>query len=177
MLLSKNHFTKSLSLAALLGLGLLVSGCQVQPLYSATTQSGQTLASELASVEISPAKDRVEQEVRNHLIFAFTGGGEAAQPVYRLEMTTNNSASSFGIEAGSGLSSAARVSLTATYKLIRLSDKEEVTKGSSFFTASYRKNAQRFTNDRALRDAENRAAEQVANDIQLRLSSWFASNK
>jgi LPS-assembly lipoprotein len=92
-------------------------------------------------------------------------------------MTTSKSSSDFDIEAGSGLSSAARVSLTATYKLVRLSDKQEVTKGSSFFTASYRKSAQRFTNDRALRDAENRAAEQVANDIQLRLSSWFASNK
>ncbi|MCV6574297.1 MAG: LPS assembly lipoprotein LptE [Cohaesibacter sp.] len=178
MLLSKKRsIIKRLSQTALLGLGLALSACQVQPLYSTNTQTGQSLANELASVQISPAKDRVEQEIRNHLIFAFTGGGEAAQPLYGLEMTTNNTAADFDIEAGSGLSTAARVSLTATYRLIQLSDKSELTKGSSFFTASYRKSTQRFANDRALRDAENRAAEQVANDIQLRLSSYFASNK
>lgn len=178
MLLSKrSQSIKYLSLAALLGLGLVISGCQVRPLYSTNSPSGQALNSELSSVDIAPAKNRVDQEIRNHLIFAFTGGGEAGTPLYRLEMTTKNSAADFDIEAGSGLSTAARVSLTANYRLLRLSDRSELTKGSSFFTASYRKSAQRFANDRALRDAENRAAEQVANDIQLRLASYFASGK
>lgn len=178
-MLSFKHpsFVKSATLASLIGLGALLSACQVKPLYSETSQSGQSLATELASIEVAAASDRVEQEIRNHLIFAFTGGGEASAPLYQLDMEVSNSASSFDIEAGSGLSTAARVTLNASYTLIRLSDRTKITNGSSFFTASYRKGTQRFANDRALRDAENRAAEQVANDIQLRLSSYFASNK
>ncbi|WP_319533378.1 LPS assembly lipoprotein LptE [uncultured Cohaesibacter sp.] len=163
------------SLVACLGVGLALSACQVRPLYSTTSTSGQALSTELASVQIESAKNRVEQEIRNQLIFAFTGGGEPASPLYRLEMFVTNANSSFDIESGTGLAKTTRVSLTVTYKLIQLSDNTIATTGSSFFTASFARSTQRFANDRALQDAENRAAQQIANDIQLRLSTFFAS--
>ncbi|SNY90529.1 LPS-assembly lipoprotein [Cohaesibacter sp. ES.047] len=166
----------SLSLVACLGLGLALSACQVRPLYStAPTITDQSLSAELASVQIEPANNRVEQEIRNHLIFAFTGGGEAATPAYRLDIALKNTNNSFDIENGTGLAKTTRVSLTATYKLIKIADGTIATTGSSFFTASFARSTQRFANDRALRDAENRAAQQVANDIQLRLSTYFVS--
>lgn len=174
MLLSKSKYG-SLSLAAIVCMGLAVSGCQVRPLYSETpTASGQTLSAELAAIELEPARNRVEQEVRNHLVFAFHGGNPAI-PAYRLEMLLSNGTANLDIESGTGLAKTTRVTLNATYKLIRLSDKQIVTTGSSFFTASYAKSIQRFANDRAQRDAENRAAKLVADDIQLRLSAFFAA--
>ena len=173
MSLSKHQAGISLTLALIAGLGL--SACQVRPLYSTNTIAGQSLAAELSSISIVSAHDRIEQEIRNHLIFAFNGGGEAAAPLYRLAMKVSNSVGNLNIESGTGLSTTSRVQLRVTYSLVRLADGKEVTTGSSFFTASFAKSNQRFANERALLDAENRAAEQVANDIQLRLSAFFAA--
>ena len=176
MLLSDNHSkTKIMTLALFLGLGLGLSACQVRPLYSSTTASGQSLSTELSSVDIAEAKTRLEQEIRNSLVFAFTGGGEPAAPAYKLSFDVKKSSDDLTIESGTGLATTTRVSLTANYQLIRLSDKTVTTKGSSFFTAEYARSTQRFANDRASLDAENRAAEQIANDIQLRLSAFFAA--
>jgi LPS-assembly lipoprotein len=166
---------RALTMALFLGLGLTLSACQVRPLYSTSTTSGQNLSSDLASIEIAPARDRVEQEIRNNLIFAFTGGGYAGDPVYRLEILVKNTASDLEIESGTGLAKTTRVILNVTYKLTHIAENRIVTTGSSFFTASYAKSEQRFSNDRALRDAENRAANQVAEDIKLRLSAFFAT--
>lgn len=176
MSLSKfNLKSGTMTMALLLGLGLAVSGCQVRPLYSTDSTTGQTLAAELATIDIAPAKDRVEQEIRNHLIFAFTGGGVPATPAYRLVMDVNHATNDLDIESGTGLAKTTRVRITATYKLVRLSDNAVATTGSSFFTASFARSSQRFANDRAELDAQNRAAEQVANDIQLRLSAFFTA--
>ena len=176
MLLSDNHNkTKILTLALFMGLGLGLSACQVRPLYSSNTTTGQTLATELSSVEIAPADNRIEQEIRNNLIFAFTGGGTPEAPAYKLVLDTKTTSDDLTIESGTGLAKTTRVSMTATYTLIKLSDKSLATKGSSYFTAEFARSTQRFANDRAKLDAENRAAEQIANDIQLRLSAFFAA--
>ena len=176
-MLSSNHKVKtgSVTLALCLGLGLTLSACQIRPLYSTTTASGQSLATELSTIEIAPAKNRLDQEIRNHLIFAFNGGGEPGNPAYRLDMQVNNSTGDLSIESGTGLAKTTRVNLTVTYKLLRLEDKTIATTGSSFFAASFARSTQRFANERALRDAENRAADQVANDIHLRLSAFLAA--
>lgn len=135
MLLSDNHNkTKILTLALFVGLGLGLSACQVRPLYSSTTASGQMLATELSSVEIAPADNRIEQEIRNKLIFAFTGGGLPEAPAYKLVLDTETRSDDLTIESGTGLAKTTRVSMTATYTLIKLSDKSMATKGSSYFT-------------------------------------------
>ncbi|WP_316858378.1 LPS assembly lipoprotein LptE [uncultured Cohaesibacter sp.] len=176
LLFSRFHLSKKIALAFCLGLGLTaLSACQVRPLYSTNTTTGQTLSEALSTIEIEPAKNRVDQEIRNNLIFAFTGGGEAGIPAYKLLMKTRSSSTNLSIESGTGLAKSRRVSLTTTYRLVRLSNNTIVTKGSSFFTATYAKSTQLFTNDRAEIDAENRAAAQVANDIELRLSAFLAS--
>ncbi len=50
--------------------------CQVRPLYSdaAPNSAGVTSNAALNSIAVAEAKDRVTQEVRNHLIFALSGG-------------------------------------------------------------------------------------------------------
>ena len=71
--------------AGLLLLGAL-TGCQVRPLYS----TGGNTEAVLSSIGISEADTRVEQQVRNNLIFLLAGGaGEPAQPEYMLEMNVS----------------------------------------------------------------------------------------
>ena len=75
-----SRLTKTLAGVALVG---LLAGCPVRPLYS--TPSGTE--GKLASISISQARHRVEQQVRNDLIFFFAGGaGEPGNAVYHLDM-------------------------------------------------------------------------------------------
>ena len=69
-----------LALAAAVGPAL--SGCGFQPLYGSgtTAANGARLSEAMTSVDITPIPGRVGQKVRNELIFANTGGGEAAEP-------------------------------------------------------------------------------------------------
>lgn len=172
---SKRNKTSPIALALCLAFGMALSACQVRPLYSTNSETGTNLSAELAAIEISPAADRVEQELRNNLIFAFTGGGQPDTPRYKLLIDLKNESSNFSIEKGTGLSSSEKVILTATYKLTSNDEKTVLTTGSSIFTAHYSKVTQRYANERALLDAENRAAKLVADDIHLRLSAFFAA--
>ena len=77
--------------AQLLAIGSFVAlaGCQVKPLYSEGPQGKPAKA--LASIEISDADDRVEQEVRNALIFLTSGGaGEPARPEYKMALNVTS---------------------------------------------------------------------------------------
>ena len=79
---------------ALLSSLVLASACTVRPLYSdgpvsAGVEAGT--ATQLASIDIKPVKTRYAQEVRNHLIFLFTGG--AGQPATRPIRWTSGSRS------------------------------------------------------------------------------------
>ena len=58
------------------------------------------LATELSSVEIAPADNRIEQEIRNKLIFAFTGGGLPEAPAYKLILDTKTTSDDLTIESG-----------------------------------------------------------------------------
>ena len=84
MLLSDRSRMKKLAATAfgLIALGL-AAGCQVRPLYS----TGSATELSTASVSISEAEDRVEQRVRNELIFMFGGGrGEPVTAAYNMEL-------------------------------------------------------------------------------------------
>lgn len=164
------HWLAGLALVA--GLGL--AGCQVQPLYG-TLSSGGTARDETRAIDIEPAKSRVEQVLRNELIFGFTGGGYAAEPRYRLRIVLSQQDSAVGVEKLSDVPAAYFLLLRASFVLSRVSDGETILTGTSFANASYDFSSQRFANVRALRDAENRAAKVIAGDIRTRILAHFAS--
>ncbi|MGO6827154.1 hypothetical protein ACCS34_36785, partial [Rhizobium ruizarguesonis] len=69
--------------AMILASAAFLSACQVRPLYSES--SGVT--EKLSSVGLSPAGSRIEQQVRNNLIYLATrGAGEPEKPEYMVEM-------------------------------------------------------------------------------------------
>ncbi len=63
----------------------LLGGCQVRPLYG---ENG----ADLHAIEIKPATTRVEQTVRNELVFKFgDGSGEPANAEYQLDSRVQGS--------------------------------------------------------------------------------------
>ncbi len=66
-------------------LSLSAGGCGFHPLYGPTA-SGQNLTDVMKQVQIAPIQSRTGQRLRNELIFGATGGGEALNAVYRLDI-------------------------------------------------------------------------------------------
>ena len=67
--------------------------------------------------------------------------------------------------------------IDATYSLTDLTTNKTVVTGRTFARVSYDipGQEQRFARARGLRDAENRAAKVIADQIQSRLASFFAA--
>lgn len=151
-------------LAVLLVCGVSVlQACQVRPLYS--TSAGTQ--SKLLSVGINPADDRVEQVLRNRLIFMFSGGkGEPVKPDYTLDLTIEGRASAALREQLTDGITAQRYTAIATYSLRDNKTREIIGSGKRTVVTFYDQTTQEFANIRALRDAENRAASELAEIIR-----------
>lgn len=161
------------ALAALAG----VAGCTVQPLYGEATsaigvQGPAGPASErLASIEVKPATDRVGQEVRNHLVFLLGGGrGQPANPAYQLALDTTASRSRAAtVETRSALlePTSGIVTLRGRYTLTEARTGRVVSAGLRSVQAPYDIPTQEYAALRAERDAQNRAARELAELLRL----------
>lgn len=157
-----------------------VAGCQVRPLYStAPTITGTDVAVDLSSIAIKPARSRYSQEVRNHLIFLFGNGtGEPATPRYTLDLTVTKLKETAAVVqiADENEPSAANITLTGDYILTdnQIPSGEKVTNvvltGTRRITASYDVPRQEFAAVRAERDADNRAARELAELLRLAIA-------
>lgn len=167
-----SSFDKPLFRRAFVGAVLVsalgLSACQVQPLYG---KSG--LTGELASVGISEPTNRVEQSVRNQMIFLLSGGaGEPANPVYQLNLRVGSSNVNYLSQISSNLPQPGRVTLTATYTLTR--DGQLIKKGTQRMDAQLDYTSQQFAQIRAIRDAEDRAARELAEVLKLDIAASLA---
>lgn len=159
-------------IAVLAMIGALLAGCGFQPLYG-TGPSGMQLDDVMRSVSVAPIPGRVGQRVRNELIFATTGGGYSDAPIYRLEIAIRESVKDVFV-ARSGESEGRAYRLVASFKLVRVEDGEELVAGQSIGRAAYDNLDSAFADVRARRDAENRAAKSVAEDIQTRIATTLS---
>ena len=175
MLLPDRRMFVRAGFAVLLAAG--VAGCQVRPLYSDAAPgatAGEANPS-LGSIGIVEVNDRVAQEVRNNLIFALTGGaGEPANPAYMLDLGVSKRTTSIANVATLTRSvnqpSAGGVVLTAVYAL-KDSGGKQVASGKRMATALFDRHTQQFSVLRAERDAENRAAQELADVLKLALAA------
>jgi LPS-assembly lipoprotein len=145
-----------------------LAGCQVRPLYSSTSGTPQ----KLAAIKFSAADDRIEQVVRNQLIFLTTGGaGEAAKADYQLTMNVTSTRAdilddqiSVGVTPG-------RVTVSATYTLTQISDGKVLKTATRAVTSLVDIGNQQFAKLRAYRDAEDRAGRELAEFIRADIAA------
>lgn len=157
---------------ATLGLGF-IAGCTVRPLYGnpTSTGSGAGATAKLAQIEVVPVSDRVGQEVRNHLIFQFGGGkGQPASPAYRLGLETRVTRSVPATINTGRISlepTAGTVTVRANYTLTDISTGKVLARGNRSVQAPYDIPAQEFAARRAVLNAEDRAARELAQLLNL----------
>jgi LPS-assembly lipoprotein len=171
------------SLAAL-ALAASLAGC-FQPLYGDRSLDGNpTLRDSLSAVEILeiPApkatdEARLAVEIRNALIFDFTGGGYQAPPTHRLKINISSTRSAIIVDINTSRPDVENYGLNATYSLTEIASGKVVVTGQTFARVSYDipGQQQRFARARGLRDAENRAAKAIADNVRSRLASYFVA--
>lgn len=167
-------------IAGLVALAAIVGGCTVQPLYStsAVTAAGAPMASALASVNVSPVTTRQGQEVRNHLIFLLGGGqGNPSGAAFSVDLVVSSYASASASTLVSTTEQAPTASLmnvVATYTLRDNTTGLVVDRGTRQSFATYDVPVQQFAALRAERDAENRAAREVAELLRSAVAQAMA---
>jgi LPS-assembly lipoprotein len=186
MWLLEQHLDRRLicKLACIACLGGLVAGC-FQPLYGEhSLTNSPAVGPALAGVDVNqiPAPNgtseaRVAVEVRNQLLFNLTGGAEPPPPTHRLAIRMSSNRLSVIVDVNSGRPDVEDYGLNAYYTLTEIKSGKPVVTGTTFARVSYDipGQAQRFARARGLRDAENRAAKQIADNIKARLASYFVA--
>jgi LPS-assembly lipoprotein len=81
------------------------------------------------------------------------------------------------VDINTGLPSSENYGVDAQYNLIEIATNKSVMTGTTFSRVSYDMpgSYQRFARARAIRDAEDRAAQEIADNIQTRLASFFVA--
>lgn len=150
----------------------VAAGCQVQPLYNASTSP---TVGALTPVSVSPAENRVEQRVRNELVYLLGGGaGEASNAPYQLELKVRSRDMDVLVSSSDDVARAGRVIMTADYNLARRESGETVRSGRRQVVSLVDFPVQEFAKIRAIRDAENRAARELAELLRLDITSAIA---
>lgn len=173
-----------LRLSAVAGLAGLTAGC-FQPLYGdSKVVPTAGLDDRLGTVEVAKIDApngtrlaRVGVEVRNDLIFDLTGGGGGQTAAYTLNVKLSASQSQVIVDINSNRPDIQNYGINASFTLVDVGTGKPVVSGTTFSRVSYNipGQQQRFAGDRGLRDAENRAAKVIADNIRDRLASYFVA--
>ena len=170
-----------------MGLGGLVAGC-FQPMYAehplpgaagSASVVGAMRAVDVAAID-APAGSRlarVSVNVRNELIYDLTGGGGGFSPTHRLDVKLTATQLQVIVDINTARPDVNNYGIDSTYTLTELATGRVVVKGQTFARVSYNipGQEQRFAGERGLRDAENRAAKEISENIRNRLASFFVA--
>jgi LPS-assembly lipoprotein len=142
-------------------------------LHGNRSQAGTT-ATDLAYVTVAPIPQRNGQLVRNELIELLRKAGPQGQPVFRLDVQVN--------EAREGLAFSRDDSVTrynlrmnAAYRLIDERSGDSILQGQARAIAAYNVVQSDYANLIAERDARERAARVLAENIRTRLAVFFSN--
>jgi LPS-assembly lipoprotein len=123
----------------------------------------------LAEVDIAPIPGRVGQRVRNDLVFDRSAAGDARAPSKRLEVKLTESLLTTLVQAD-GNSTGQTYQVEAVYRIVNTATNQPEYEGRSIARANFERFESVYANVRGREDAENRAAQTIANDIKTRLA-------
>jgi LPS-assembly lipoprotein len=183
-MLWSDRLRRCLGGAALLGAAIALGGC-FQPLHNAGGGTATSVpiapamagsnARQLAAIDVLPMDGRIGQQIRNELIFFFTGGSAPAPYAYRLDVRAQAlSAQTAIVDPFTDRPELETAGVDAVFTLTRVQDGAPLFSGKAFGRATYTRTRQRYASVRALRDAEDRASRTVSEQIRAQLQGYFA---
>ena len=172
------RFVPVLALTGLLG------GC-FEPLYGEKTLAGGPgLRQRMSAVEVTPIKvpngspqARIAVELRNDLIFNLTGGSGGQFPTHTLKIDMTSSVQQVIVDNYTARADVQQFGINVTFTLVEAATGKSVVTGQTFARVAFDNpgQEQRFANARGQKDAEDRAAKTIADNIRTRLASYFSA--
>ena len=168
-----------LGFACVVGLAASLGACGFHPLY-ATGSSGanEGMTQYYQQVLVEPIPGRQGVHLRNQLMDNFTPGGTPSNAAYRLSIRLEEQKEGLAIQQDTRITRY-NYNLTAKYELKDAVSGQILDKGISRSIAPYNVVDSQFATLSAERDAQERAAREVGEDIRTRLGLYFEqhSNK
>ena len=155
------------SLSAALALG----ACGFKPLYAVGTTS-EGVSSYFNQVFVEPIPGRQGVHLRNQLMDALTPAGTPGAAAYRLTIKLEDLKEGLAIQDNTQITRY-NYALTAKYELRDSVSGEVLDRGTARAIAAYNVVDSQFATQSAERDAQERAAREVGEDIRLRLGLYF----
>jgi LPS-assembly lipoprotein len=175
---------KPARLVGAFALAAMLGGC-FQPLYGDhSLAGGPGLKERMASVDISipdipngSPLARIANEVRNDLIFDLQGGSGGTTPTHLLKINLTSVNQQVIVDIITARPDVQQFGINATYTLVEKATGKGIFSGRTFARVTYDNpgQAQRFSNARGQRDAENRASKQISENIRARLAAYFSA--
>ena len=170
---SEAVFPRRVLLAAVLAAATLAGGC-FQPLYSDYTSStvGGSVKTAMRAIEIPEIKGLMGHYFRNELVFELDGGADP-DPLKTLKLTATmtESVEVVTVDYAKGRADSAVLVATATWSLTDTKTGKVVSSGVNSVRAPYERSSQRFATVRAARDAQVRAAKNLATIIRGQIAA------
>lgn len=151
---------------------LLLTGCGFRPLYGERALTPE-VSTEMALIDIRAIDSRVGLTLRNELLDLLTPLGTPARPRYVLAVDLVATRQGLALERDATVTRF-NLTLNAEYRLLDAATRQELNAGTARSTAAFNVVRADFANVIADRDAEDRAARVVAEEIVTRLSVFFA---
>ncbi len=170
----------------LLAVALLAApaaGC-FTPMYAEHADGTPGLRDKLMAVDIpeldkpkASREARIGVEIRNALAFKLYGNATGMPPTHKLVLKFSTSRASLIVDPNTQLPSSENYGIDAQFNLVELATNRSVMTGTTFSRVTYDMpgSYQRYARSRAFRDAEDRAAQEIADNITTRLASFFSA--
>jgi LPS-assembly lipoprotein len=164
--------SRFLGLAFVVGAALSLSACGFKPLYATgTTPDG--METYFSQVFVEPIPGRQGVHLRNQLMDALTPDGTPGSAAYKLNIRLEDVKEGLAIRRNTEITRY-NYRLTAHYELRDTVSNEVLDKGLARAIAAYNVAPDsQFATQSAERDAQERAAREVGEDIRLRLGLYF----
>ena len=167
---------------ALVIASLSLSSCGFKPLYveregdSVWHYDGKyntSIIQEMAKIKVEPIADRFGQLIRNDLLDSLSPQGEPKNPQYRLTVMMTNKEITQQALRNDITATRERVKYEVSYQMQK--NGENLIDGNSIAFVSYDIMANPYSTTTAQKKAEENAAKIIANDIILRIGTYFNS--
>src|SRR4051812_27004494 len=122
----------------------LLGGC-FQPLYGTSTETGRPVVRDaLSSIDVqqidaaaNTSEARLAVQMRNDLLFNFTGGGYSAPPTHKLKVQIFGNRAVVNIDRATALPTVETYGLRTTYSLTEIATGKVVVTGQASTAVSY----------------------------------------
>ena len=160
-----------LGVTIIVGAALALSACGFRPLYATgTTPDG--METYFSQVFVEPIPGRQGVHLRNQLLDALTPDGTPGSSAYKLSIKLDDVKEGLAIQTNTQITRY-NYRLNAKYELRDTVSGEVLDKGVARAIAAYNVADSQFATQTAERDAQERAAREVGEDIRLRLGLYF----